>query len=185
MESIDVDATGSIDYDEFLAATMNMSQLQVSSLAGTPCLNPEAHPPSQSHLLGCTDVSARAPPVSYMCCTTVHRPSAVFLRRCSHSRSGEAMPCCCCMTGLPVQMEENMYRAFQHFDTDNSGTISQAELREALRVSTAPARFCWLAPEASQALCMSCGHMPSTRCAPVCLSMTWITMMRAAKAAQA
>ena len=28
-----------------------------------------------------------------------------------------------------------MYRAFQHFDTDNSGTISQAELREALRVS--------------------------------------------------
>ena len=32
-----------------------------------------------------------------------------------------------------------MYRAFQHFDTDNSGTISQAELREALRVSTAPA----------------------------------------------
>ena len=32
-------------------------------------------------------------------------------------------------------MEENMYRAFQHFDTDNSGTISQAELREALRVS--------------------------------------------------
>ena len=27
-----------------------------------------------------------------------------------------------------------MYRAFQHFDTDNSGTISQAELREALRV---------------------------------------------------
>ena len=31
MESIDVDATGSIDYDEFLAATMNMSQLQASS----------------------------------------------------------------------------------------------------------------------------------------------------------
>lgn len=27
-----------------------------------------------------------------------------------------------------------MYRAFQHFDTDNSGTISQEELREALRV---------------------------------------------------
>ncbi len=27
-----------------------------------------------------------------------------------------------------------MYRAFQHFDTDNSGTISQSELREALRV---------------------------------------------------
>ena len=42
MESIDVDATGSIDYDEFLAATMNMSQLQVSSPAGAPCLNPEA-----------------------------------------------------------------------------------------------------------------------------------------------
>ena len=33
-----------------------------------------------------------------------------------------------------LQMEENMYRAFQHFDTDNSGTISQAELREALSV---------------------------------------------------
>jgi len=33
-----------------------------------------------------------------------------------------------------LQMEENMYRAFQHFDTDNSGTISQAELREALQV---------------------------------------------------
>lgn len=31
MESIDVDATGSIDYDEFLAATMNMSQLQARS----------------------------------------------------------------------------------------------------------------------------------------------------------
>ena len=41
MESIDVDATGSIDYDEFLAATMNMSQLQVSSPASTHCLNPE------------------------------------------------------------------------------------------------------------------------------------------------
>ena len=48
-------------------------------------------------------------------------------------------------------MEENMYRAFQHFDTDNSGTISQAELREALRVSTAPAHCCWLVPDASQA----------------------------------
>ncbi len=32
MESIDVDATGSIDYDEFLAATINMSQLQVGPL---------------------------------------------------------------------------------------------------------------------------------------------------------
>lgn len=36
--------------------------------------------------------------------------------------------------GKWLQMEENMYRAFQHFDTDNSGTISQSELREALRV---------------------------------------------------
>ena len=36
--------------------------------------------------------------------------------------------------GNRLQMEENMYRAFQHFDTDNSGTISQSELREALRV---------------------------------------------------
>ena len=36
MESIDVDATGSIDYDEFLAATINMSQLQV----GLPLLSP-------------------------------------------------------------------------------------------------------------------------------------------------
>ena len=32
MESIDVDATGSIDYDEFLAATINMSQLQVRTI---------------------------------------------------------------------------------------------------------------------------------------------------------
>ena len=32
MESIDVDATGSIDYDEFLAATINMSQPQVGTL---------------------------------------------------------------------------------------------------------------------------------------------------------
>ena len=41
MESIDVDATGSIDYDEFLAATINMSQLQARFPAGRPCLNPE------------------------------------------------------------------------------------------------------------------------------------------------
>ena len=40
MESIDVDATGSIDYDEFLAATINMSQLQVHFSAGRPGLNP-------------------------------------------------------------------------------------------------------------------------------------------------
>ena len=68
--------------------------------------------------------------------------SVASLREGSHRSSGGLAPCCCCMTGLPVQMEENMYRAFQHFDTDNSGTISQAELREALRVSTAPAHSC-------------------------------------------
>ena len=55
------------------------------------------------------------------------------------------------LTRLPVQMEENMYRAFQHFDTDNSGTISQAELREALRVSTMPAHSRWAVPAALQA----------------------------------
>ncbi len=34
------------------------------------------------------------------------------------------------------QMEkaENMRAAFQHFDTDNSGTISRDELRDALKV---------------------------------------------------
>ena len=29
-----------------------------------------------------------------------------------------------------------MYRAFKHFDTDNSGTISKEELTEALKVRT-------------------------------------------------
>ena len=53
MESIDVDATGSIDYDEFLAATINMSQLQVClPPAGRPCLDPDsAFLPSQPQLL--------------------------------------------------------------------------------------------------------------------------------------
>ncbi len=37
MESIDVDATGSIEYDEFLAATINMSQLQVSLQVRLSC----------------------------------------------------------------------------------------------------------------------------------------------------
>ena len=78
-----------------------------------------------------------------------------------------------------------MYRAFQHFDTDNSGTISQAELREALRVSTARA------PLLGSACCLASSFqwIPAI-CHPhalrlVELSMTWITMMRAAKAAQA
>lgn len=35
---------------------------------------------------------------------------------------------------MPVQLEENMYRAFHHFDSDGSGTISKEELREALKV---------------------------------------------------
>ena len=33
-----------------------------------------------------------------------------------------------------AQLDENMMRAFQHFDTDNSGTISKEELKEALKV---------------------------------------------------
>lgn len=37
-----------------------------------------------------------------------------------------------------MQLEENMYRAFKHFDTDNSGTISKEELTEALKVCTLP-----------------------------------------------
>ena len=36
------------------------------------------------------------------------------------------------------QLEENMYRAFHHFDKDGSGTISKEELREALKVSPKP-----------------------------------------------
>ncbi|BDA50363.1 Calcium-dependent protein kinase 34 [Coccomyxa sp. Obi] len=32
-----------------------------------------------------------------------------------------------------LQLEENMHRAFLHFDTDNSGTISKEELKEALK----------------------------------------------------
>ena len=57
--SIDIDASGTIDYEEFLAATVNLSQLE---------------------------------------------------------------------------KEENMYRAFAHFDTDNSGYITEDELEAALRV---------------------------------------------------
>ena len=56
---IDIDASGTIDYEEFLAATVNLSQLE---------------------------------------------------------------------------KEENMYRAFAHFDTDNSGYITEDELEAALRV---------------------------------------------------
>lgn len=35
-----------------------------------------------------------------------------------------------------------MHRAFLHFDTDNSGTISKEELKEALKVSTSLVP-CW------------------------------------------
>ncbi len=56
--SIDIDASGTIDYEEFLAATVNLSQLE---------------------------------------------------------------------------KEENMYRAFAHFDTDNSGYITEDELEAALK----------------------------------------------------
>jgi hypothetical protein len=42
---------------------------------------------------------------------------------------------------LSLQLDENMMRAFQHFDTDNSGTISKEELKEALKVGPSlPAR---------------------------------------------
>ena len=34
----------------------------------------------------------------------------------------------------PCLLQENMMRAFQHFDTDGSGTMSREELREALKV---------------------------------------------------
>lgn len=61
---IDIDASGTIDYEEFLAATVNLSQLE---------------------------------------------------------------------------KEENMYRAFAHFDTDNSGYITEDELEAALRVRHAVA----------------------------------------------
>ena len=37
VESMDFDANGSIDYDEFLAATINMSQLQARP--PSPCIN--------------------------------------------------------------------------------------------------------------------------------------------------
>ena len=59
---IDIDASGTIDYEEFLAATVNLSQLE---------------------------------------------------------------------------KEENMYRAFAHFDADNSGYITEDELEAALRVRRA------------------------------------------------
>ena len=59
LSQIDIDASGTIDYEEFLAATVNLSQLE---------------------------------------------------------------------------KEENMYRAFAHFDTDNSGYITEDELEAALRV---------------------------------------------------
>lgn len=55
MESIDVDATGSIDYDEFLAATINMSQLQVCFLADRPGLNP-SHSNPDSHMFSAAGV---------------------------------------------------------------------------------------------------------------------------------
>lgn len=36
-----------------------------------------------------------------------------------------------------LMKEENMLRAFKHFDTDGSGTISREELRQALKVGRA------------------------------------------------
>lgn len=39
-----------------------------------------------------------------------------------------------------MQKAENMRAAFQHFDTDNSGTISKEELRVALKVRMRPGR---------------------------------------------
>jgi len=41
VESMDIDKNGSIDYDEFLAATINMSQLQVPT-ASACCPQPLA-----------------------------------------------------------------------------------------------------------------------------------------------
>lgn len=48
-------------------------------------------------------------------------------------------PCSHC--NMWVQLEENMYRAFKHFDTDNSGTISKEELTEALKVRSLPSQW--------------------------------------------
>ena len=36
-----------------------------------------------------------------------------------------------------LEKEENMFRAFAHFDTDNSGYITEDELEAALRVRRA------------------------------------------------
>lgn len=41
---------------------------------------------------------------------------------------------------LCLQLEENMMRAFHHFDTDNSGTISKEELKAALKVPSCSCR---------------------------------------------
>ena len=89
MESIDVDATGSIDYDEFLAATMNMSQLQVSSPAGTPCLTPEACSPSQSRLLCCADVPARVPLGDCLCSLHIAQALSCLSAKNSHGQAAE------------------------------------------------------------------------------------------------
>ena len=42
------------------------------------------------------------------------------------------------LVSCSLQLEENMYRAFHHFDKDGSGTISKEELREALKVGCMP-----------------------------------------------
>ncbi len=116
----DVNGDGTIDYEEFLAATIHQSKLQQVSECVCVCVctlmrSLLAH--SRPHLSSLPQsvqlLIGQGGPCETMCAC-------------------ECMCMCVCVTTRSHSQEEHLYKAFQVLDSDGSGFIDKSELIQAL-----------------------------------------------------